>query len=392
MSATEATPATPRFAAIEGLRAWLAWTVVLGHCIQGADLQQRSLLFKVSQAGAVSVFVFIIISGFVITHLVLEKKESYAPYLVRRWMRIFPLFAVASVLAAFTLPLYADAMLAVPWHSTTADLVRDLMAAQAAHPWAHLIAHATMLHGAIPDNILKSSQHTCLPAAWSLSLEWQFYLIAPFAIMLARKPRSAALLLLACWIGANLFFRGWLGEFHSISFLPGAAPGFAIGIASRLTWPMLQGRISHPLLIALGALSLSPLASTEIVPFLIWVAFFAFLCGAKEASAMQIFDLAFKHKIARYWGRPILFSLSDAHDRIKLGGLCFSLANTHAMASFLAATRRRFCWDRPSLDCHVCDSGAAGHYGGASTSCDLARQIRHTSRHAGDRPAYRHMQ
>ena len=85
------------------------------------------------------------------------------------------------------MPLYVRAMAAAPWHSTTADLLNDWLSAQAAHPWAHLLAHISMLHGMLSYNLLPGAPFVYLPPAWSLSLEWQFYLLAPFAIAAVRN-------------------------------------------------------------------------------------------------------------------------------------------------------------------------------------------------------------
>lgn len=220
-----------KWEAIEGLRAWLAWTVVLVHCVAGADLQHHGFFRIFVEAGPVCVSVFIIISGFVITHLIIERKEPYRPYIIRRAMRIYPLFIVTCAMGTAALPLYITGMQNVPW-GDSGSYFSEILAAQNAHPWAHLIAHALMLHGAIPDLILRFSSYTFLLPAWSLSLEWQFYLIAPFVIVLAKTRCGAATLLIASAIGSFLFFHGSFGDFPSISFLPGAAPMFAVGIAS----------------------------------------------------------------------------------------------------------------------------------------------------------------
>ena len=47
-----------------------------------------------------AVMIFVILSGFVITHLVVEKHEPYGPYLGRRALRIFPIYLFALLLAS----------------------------------------------------------------------------------------------------------------------------------------------------------------------------------------------------------------------------------------------------------------------------------------------------
>jgi peptidoglycan/LPS O-acetylase OafA/YrhL len=253
------------------------------------------------------VFVFVIVSGFVITHLVLEKEEPYLPYLTRRWFRIFPVFAVGCLLGYITLPFHIDVMHRLSWHSSTLDAVDSMVASQRAYlPW-HIVAHALMLHGAIPEQILPFSSITFLPPAWSLSLEWQFYLVAPFVIAAARKSTVwAAALLALCWVGFYLCLHGKFGAFPSGGFLLGATPLFAVGIATRLAMPALQNR--RPILIAMGALALMPAASPMLVGVLLWVAFCAFLCAdqqplpATDQAAMRWFRAVFTNRFSLFWG------------------------------------------------------------------------------------------
>jgi peptidoglycan/LPS O-acetylase OafA/YrhL len=295
-----------RWAAIEGLRAWLAWTVVVGHCVVGADLTGW-LPRQWYDAAPVCVFVFVIVSGFVITHLVIEREEHFVAYLMRRWFRIFPVFAVGCLVGYATQQFYIDGLYRLSWQSSLFDVINPMVASQRAYmPW-HIAAHALMVHGAIPDQILPFSTIAFLPPAWSLSLEWQFYLVAPFAIVMARKSTVlAAILLASCWVGFYLFLHGKFGAFPSGGFLLGATPLFAVGIATRLAMPALQSL--RPILIAMGALALMPAASPMLVAVLFWVAFCAFLCADQQPlsgtdrAAMRLFRVVFANKVALFWG------------------------------------------------------------------------------------------
>ncbi|WP_268995436.1 acyltransferase family protein [Microvirga roseola] len=83
-----------RFQAIEGARSLLALWVMFGHLLQQAGLSKQVVWpLSVIAGPDDAVRVFIIISGFVITHLVITSNESYGTYIVRRWLRLFPLMA-----------------------------------------------------------------------------------------------------------------------------------------------------------------------------------------------------------------------------------------------------------------------------------------------------------
>jgi peptidoglycan/LPS O-acetylase OafA/YrhL len=96
---------------------------------------------------------------------------------------------------------------------------------------AHILAHLTLLHGLVPDEILKGSANACCHPAWSTSVEWQFYLIAPFCLWLVRKSPTHALGLLAgCAALWALLVR--VGSFPfkaTVLMRPGL---FGVGIAS----------------------------------------------------------------------------------------------------------------------------------------------------------------
>lgn len=294
-----------RWLAIEGLRAWLAWTVALAHCVQMSGLGQSGPLWFVYHAAAPAVLVFIIISGFVITHLLLERHEPYFVYIVRRFMRLYPLFIATCILGFFLLPWLHDAQQS---SITDGNVYDAIVASQVRLPTQHLFSHALMLHGTVPDQILPMAALTLSVQAWSISLEWQFYLIAPLVIFFIKTSRGAAILLALCGAGAFLFYRNKLGSFLMPSFLPGAAPLFAVGIASRLIWPMLRERVPNAGLWVMGAFCLTPLSNADGVAVLFWFAFFALLCADKrlltgiDKRILRLRDVAFEHPYAIFWG------------------------------------------------------------------------------------------
>jgi peptidoglycan/LPS O-acetylase OafA/YrhL len=103
--------------------------------------------------------------------------------------------------------------------------------------WPHLAAHVVLLQGVIPQGALPFAYVTLLGPAWSLSTEFQFYVL--IGLWAPHKLRLAAFACMAAGLAYHAgapFLPPWWG--FSRAFLPDAAPYFALGLASA-AW--LQG-------------------------------------------------------------------------------------------------------------------------------------------------------
>jgi peptidoglycan/LPS O-acetylase OafA/YrhL len=212
-AAQKGTGSVPHVVEFDGLRGYLAWWVVLFHLYQSSGLNAwkiRPLEMTLGQ-GFSSVQIFFILSGFVIALMDDIRHESYGTFIVRRFFRLAPVYYV---------------MLAVG--------VVDAYKTQAygASLWAHVAAHVTMLHGLVPNQVLNGSGISIDFLMWSISVEWQFYLIAPLILRTARRSPTGALALLAgSSIAAYLANRGRLTfEEGAFVFIRGGL--FAVGIGS----------------------------------------------------------------------------------------------------------------------------------------------------------------
>ncbi|WP_290660638.1 acyltransferase [Aquabacterium sp.] len=270
-----------------------------------------ALAKSLGQVADCSVMVFTILSGFVITHLLLERREPYPRYIVRRFLRIYPVYAVALLAGIGGTYLAFDTFLSHPWGDLTPATQRMLMQSESLasgdFPW-HLAAHLSMLHGAISSQVLYESQYMFLGPAWSLSLEWQFYLVAPLVVALATHRLGQVLLTaLAIW-GYGLYTQGVFGEFMLPSVLPGAGLYFGVGIATRFLLKAGVGISAFPLaLLMLGAGLL--MNATGTTPILVWAAFVCMMLLKNEPTADPVsqgarwtFAKAFASPIARWLG------------------------------------------------------------------------------------------
>lgn len=337
-----------RYPALEGLRAWLAWAVVASHVMQASELYETSHLAAwLFDFGERAVEVFIILSGFVVTHLLLSRQETYASYLRRRAFRLLPAFIVACLVGAAAVSIAAHALGPATAQSEWARHAQALAAAQAEHPWAHALLHLTMLHGLVPNTVLPMSQYAFTPPGWSLSLEWQFYLLAPGVVWLWRRRwgpvlvTAAALAMYAAYAAVTAAHpQLWTNP----SLLPGAAPFFLVGVASRFAAPRCAGTIAHPL--ALAALAFAALTALGLIALGLWAAMLAVLwarrdgAGRIDAAALALADHALCSPAAQYFGArsysvylihvPILMLASAA-----IGG--FAQMEAHHKAYLLAA-------------------------------------------------------
>ena len=219
---------------LDGLRGVLALWVALIHIISWCGLTPHEFnlpvaakrLWDESAQGAVDVF--IILSGFVITYLLHSRPQTYRQFMIGRFFRIYPVYFICLLLGWSTVGSVSFILNHAPWQGTPSfqDWASPAAIAQAAHPVSHLLAHLTLLFGIIPEKIMPAASVTLLGPAWSITLEWQYYLLAP---LLARWIFSRAGLLLLGLVGACSFI---FAHFWSDSFLPLKLPLFLVGIGS----------------------------------------------------------------------------------------------------------------------------------------------------------------
>ncbi len=254
-----------RLTRLDGLRGVLAVYVMLGHAIPFVRLPAG--LAQPFSHGEAAVDLFFALSGLVIINS-LERGHGtfwfrFRHFMLARAWRLLPVYFCVLALAAVLIELPSP-LPVMPWiaHSQAAQ---QTWAMQPPHPllW-HLAAHITLLHGLLPQGVLPYAWISLLGPAWSLSTEWQFYLLAALTVPLLPKRALEIAALALLGLGAAYHFAAsalppaWQ---FSRAFLPDAAPYFAIGIASAL-W--LRG--GSPLLLGLSLITTCALGLATAVP------------------------------------------------------------------------------------------------------------------------------
>ena len=263
----------------EALRGVLAVWVMVGHVVKHSgympeDLRGLSLLAN----PGLPVDVFIILSGFVIFSLLDHKHEGYWPFIIRRFFRLFPLFLTVLVVSAlFVFPILTwDA--AFPWKSDFLRGVADIHKSSADYLAQHFLVHLTMLHGLVPHSLLPFSQYGIVGQAWSISVEWQFYLVAPLLFyLLKHRPMALGLLVLGLMVWHS---RYWLGE----GFALNQGQFFLIGIVSYYLYRNLAGSGPQLFLGACAAIAILFWTSLRPVSLSIWVVALAAAMHAKAGG------------------------------------------------------------------------------------------------------------
>src|SRR5215475_12800497 len=203
-----------RIPSLDGVRAISITLVVLSHLVKWEHI---SLHFP-RVYGTLGVRIFFVLSGFLITKILLQEHErtatiSLRDFYIRRAYRIFPAAVV-----------YLLVVGGIFWHQLR---------------WYDIAAATFYVAN------MQTSLPWMLGHLWSLSIEEQFYLLWPFALKIWFRRRTAIL------VGVFLFTPAFLTALYAlharggiVSSLPVYADGLAIGcllaiFASRI--PRIPG-------------------------------------------------------------------------------------------------------------------------------------------------------
>lgn len=227
--------------ALDGLRAVAVFLVIGSH-------------FGFSFVpGTQGVMFFFVLSGFLITWLLLKENERYgtvslAAFYKRRTLRIFPAF-YAYWLIVVTLLIATGR--AVPWP----------------HAWSALL-YVSNYYSAINGDPNNGFSHT-----WSLAIEEQFYLLWPLVFLMLRANLRKMTAFLVALIGAVWIYRAVLCfGFHVDQAYIFAAFDTRLDclMAGCLLAVLLKNHALSSLRRVISTNSLSPLVTITVLTISIW--------------------------------------------------------------------------------------------------------------------------
>jgi peptidoglycan/LPS O-acetylase OafA/YrhL len=235
VAAPRGTAAAQHLDALDGLRALAIVLVLVHHLTPGGDPNQgvRALVFKLAQIGWSGVDLFFVLSGFLITGILLRGKAAGRPmssFLMRRVLRIVPAYYLALLLVLVVVPLLTgaypvpDVWLQAPW-------------------WLYV-------SNMFPANFEVLGGLFGMSHFWSLAVEMQFYLLWPLLVYrlspqaLVRAALGGLALALVARAAAVALGAGWKITYawmpmHMDGLLAGAL--VALAVHRGVVWARVRG-------------------------------------------------------------------------------------------------------------------------------------------------------
>jgi peptidoglycan/LPS O-acetylase OafA/YrhL len=209
----------------------------------------------VADNGWIGVDLFLVLSGYLITGILLKTKSTkgyYRNFMARRLLRIFPAYYLFVFVFFIVLPRI------VPSNPELAKLP-----GQQGWYWAYLANVRIFLHG---DWDAVYVEH-----AWSLAIEEQFYLLWPWVVLLCSRRALMAVCLAA--VPASLLVRCYLisagaGRAMAFVLMPSHLDGLALGALLAVVMPAMVEKpdLSLKGLFGVGALGATMLVCLKFLP------------------------------------------------------------------------------------------------------------------------------
>jgi peptidoglycan/LPS O-acetylase OafA/YrhL len=207
---------------LQGLRGIAVLGVVFYHCHPRFE---HTFLYKPSLWGWAGVNLFFVLSGFLITSILLESRHQpryFRNFYARRALRIWPVYFLVLIVCYLNAPWFVgqpvfEAFRAAPW-------------------WTYILFLQNLFHITLPPAIGPT---------WSLAIEEQYYFLWAPVVRILRAPWMLATLLISFLTAAPLFrltHFAWITPTHTLTHIDGIAMGSLLALAlytlplRRRTW------------------------------------------------------------------------------------------------------------------------------------------------------------
>jgi peptidoglycan/LPS O-acetylase OafA/YrhL len=313
-----------RIPTLDGLRGLAILLVLFHHFVIYARIRPEILLDQGIRssmlAGWIGVDLFFVLSGFLITGILIDAKGSpgyFRNFYARRSLRIFPLYYGVLALAFFLVPLVL----------TTGDSFAQFHSSQAWY-WSYLVNVKIAVDG--------WGAFYALDHFWSLAVEEQFYLVWPLAIYFLAS-RGIARLCVGCFVAALVVRFGLVHQNEALAAyvlaparMDALAAGGFLAVVARMAgglepWRGAATRILIASGTALSVLFFWKRGLPELDAFvatagysLIAILFAALLTLAVTASPRSIVHRALTSRPLTYLGR-YSYGLYVFHQPIMIG-------------------------------------------------------------------------
>lgn len=231
-------PAVRHVPELDGVRGLAILLVMFGHFWLGSHpvTRMESGVYDIIQNGWVGVDLFFVLSGFLITGILLDAKGKdgyFRNFYARRALRIFPLYYAFLFFWFAILPRVIHLDAGGPFASGRENAIWF---------WTYTSNWLSLVKGA---QIPLGLNHF-----WTLAIEEQFYLIWP-AIVLITSQRTLRWICVVL-LPLELLFRLWLmttpyGHTAGFVLTPARVGTLAVGawLACALREPQLRERVEH---------------------------------------------------------------------------------------------------------------------------------------------------
>jgi len=240
---------------LDGLRGIAILLVLLHHFWPRSGPWAE--LASLPHLGWIGVDLFFVVSGLLITGILLDTRDSpgyFRSFYARRALRIFPLYYAFLLLAFTAIP----ALQGGEWAST--EFVR-----QSGSPWWYVL-----YQGNLREAITGTEPAYVMAPLWSLAIEEQFYLVFP-ALLFWLPRRALRPTLIAAIIAALLFRVGtslaWPSN-ERVQYLATPARVDALALGALLALGLREGWVGFSATRPVGRLMLG-LTLTTAVAFLL---------------------------------------------------------------------------------------------------------------------------